>query len=144
MTKVKFLIEKPEMGLPCNVFAYFPDEHYHHEGHPDYNTTFTSYAHLGQHSACHIDYANECKEAPINEYWDLLRELIGQGYNDLQIMNNQLLECHRPPTKGEIKFGEGATHYRDFPLSIIGLKKGKASWKNWFKAPDDGLRYYTR
>jgi hypothetical protein len=86
---------------------------------------------------------NECKEAPINEYWDLLRELIGQGYNDLQIMNTQTIQCHRQPTKFEIKQGYGAIHYRNFPLSVIGLKKGLAMWKNWFIAPDDGLRYYT-
>jgi hypothetical protein len=143
-TKVKFLIEKPEGNLPCNVFAFFPEEKYN-SIEPD---IFTCYAHTGQHSACHIDYANECKEAPINEYFDLLNELINYGdgkqYNDLQIMNEQTIECHRPPTKGEIKFGEGATHYRDFPLSIIGLKKGKAMRKDWFVAPDDKLRYYTR
>lgn len=143
MTKVKFLYEKPEGDLTCNVFAFFPEEHYFGNGNTQYRDVLTSYAHIGQHSACHIDYANECKEAPINEYMDLLRELIGQGYNDLQIMNSHEIQCHRPPTKGEIKFGEGATHYRDFPLSVIGLKKGEAMWKNWFVAPDDKLRYYT-
>lgn len=139
MTQVKFLMEKPEGDLPCNVFAFFPEL-------PGNNQPgmFTSYAHIGQHSPCHVDYANECKEATTNEYLPLLRELIEQGYNDLQIMNSQTIQCHRPPTKGEIKFGEGATHYRDFPLSVIGLKKGKAEWKDWFIAPDDGLRYYTR
>lgn len=138
MTKVKFLIEKPEGDLPCNVFAYFPDNWYNLD-----NLLRESYAHIGQHSACHIDYANECKEAPINEYFDLLNELIGQGYNDLQIMNSHEIQCHRPPTERENKFGEGATHYRNFPLSVIGLKKGKAMWKDWFIAPDDKLRYYT-
>lgn len=144
MTQVKFLIEKPEGDLPCNVFAFFPQWYYHEKSHPDHDEMFYSYAHIGQHSACHIDYANECKEAAINEFMPLLQELVGIGYNDLQIMNSQTIQCHRPPTKGEIKFGEGATHYRDFPLSVIGLKKAKAEWKDWFIAPDDGLRYYTR
>ncbi len=138
MTKVKFLYEK----MIKDVFAYLPEMVHSFNGYrPD---NMTCYSHVGQHSACHPDYANECREAPINEYWPLLQELIGQGYNDLQIMNSHKIQCHRRPTKAEIKRGYGATHYRDFPLSVIGLKKGKAMWKDWFKAPDDGLRYYTR
>jgi hypothetical protein len=140
MTKVKFLIEKPEGELPCNVFAFFPE--LLHNGVE--RQMFVSYAHIGQHSACHIDYANECTEASPMEYRSLLIELIGQGYNDLQIVNNHTIQCHRQPTKEEIKRGYGAVHFRDFPLSVIGLKKGKAMWKDWFKAPDDGLRYYTK
>lgn len=137
MTQVKFLYEK----VGKDVFAYFPEMVHNFNGYrPD---NMTCYSHIGQHSACHIDYANECKEAPINEYLDLLRELIGQGYNDLQIMNSQTIQCHREPTQYEIKRGYGCTHYRDFPLSVIGLKKGKAMFKDWFKAPDDKLRYYT-
>ena len=47
---------------------------------------------------------------------------------------------HRPPTKGEIKFGYGATHYRDFePIECV---KKNGSLKAWFVSPDDGLRYY--
>lgn len=136
MTQVEFLYEKDSN----DVFAFFPNWVHNSDTSRD---IMYCYSHIGQHSTCHIDYANECKEAPINEYFDLLNELIRQGYNDLQIMNSHEIECHRPPTKGEIKFGEGATHYRQFPLSIIGLKKGKAMWKEWFVAPDDKLRYYT-
>jgi len=136
MTKVKFLYEKDSE----NVFAFFPELVF--QNIPV--VYYTSYAHVGQHSACSIDYANECKEAGFNAYCDLLNELIGQGYNDLQILNSQELECKRPPTKGELKFGEGATHYRSFPLSVVGLKKNKAIWKDWFIAPDDKLRYYTK
>ena len=47
---------------------------------------------------------------------------------------------HRPPTKGEIKFGEGATHYKDFDLDFIMKKDGTC--KEWIKCPVDGLRYY--
>ena len=137
MTNVKFLIEKPEGDLPCNVFAFFPDDKYN--GQPD---LFTSYAHLGQHSACHLGYANECKEANFNEYRELLKELIDNGEYYLHILNAQLIECHRQPTEGEIKFGEGATHYRSFTVGEIGITK-EGDLKKWFVA-DDGLRYYTR
>lgn len=39
----------------------------------------TSYAHIGQHSACHVDYAAESREATPEEYRDLLAELIDAG-----------------------------------------------------------------
>jgi hypothetical protein len=48
---------------------------------------------------------------------------------------------HRNPTKSEIKFGHGATHYKDFPMDLcINIKTGKL--KKWLKCPQDGLRYY--
>jgi len=137
MTKVKFLIEKPEGNLPCNVFAYFPEMKHNNID----IGMFTSYAHIGQHSACHWQYADECKEAKYNQYQDLLKELIGQGYNDLIVLNYQPIVVHRPPTKSEIKFGYGATHYKDYNLSAILNKMGNI--KKWFIALDDGLRYYT-
>lgn len=83
MTNVKFLIEKPEGNLPCNVFAFFPDERYN-SFEPG---MFLSYAHIGQHSGCHIDYANECKEASKEDYLPLLKELKAQGYDDLNVLN---------------------------------------------------------
>ena len=136
-TKVLFLIERDSE----DVFAYFPEIF----GDASLSRYIMSaYSHIGQHSACRLSYAMECKQATTNQYLPLLNELIGQGYNDLLIMNSQEIECHRQPTKAEIKFGEGAIHYRSFPLSVIGLKKGKSEWKDWFIAPDDGLRYYTR
>lgn len=135
-TKVIFLIEKTEGNLQCNVFAYFPEYKYNIFE----KDMFTSYAHLGQHSACHSDYAKECKEADYNQYWDLLRELIGQGYNNLQVMNGQEFEAHRQPTKSEIKFGHGATHYRTFKLAEH--LKINGNIKKWFIA-DDNLRYST-
>ena len=53
---------------------------------------------------------------------------------------------HRKPTRAEIKFGEGATHYRDFPVDECDSGK-KYPWgypkiKRWLVAKDDGLRYY--
>ena len=53
-----------------------------------------------------------------------------------------VITCHRPPTPGEIKLGYGATHYRDFTISEIGINKN-GQLKRWFIA-DDGIRYYTR
>ena len=48
---------------------------------------------------------------------------------------------HRNPTQGEIKFGEGAIHYKDFnEVDIINPENG--AYKKWLICPDDGLRYY--
>jgi len=132
-TKVIFLIEKPEGDLPCNVFAYFPEIRSTKEG-----GMFTCYAHIGQHSACQEGYAKGCKQAEYREYRELLRELIGQGYNDLRIMNTQIFSYHRKPTPSEIKQGYGATHWRDFLAADCVDKAGKV--KKWVKGPD-GLRY---
>jgi len=46
----------------------------------------------------------------------------------------------RPPTPSEIRFGHGATHYRDFPVEAV-CWEGTRIPKRWFVA-DDGLRYY--
>ena len=51
------------------------------------------------------------------------------------------LQYHRKPTAGEIKFGCGATHYRDFPVKECLNADG--STKKRIKAKDDGL-IYTR
>ncbi len=85
-TDVKFLIEQQEGDFPCTVFAYFPNERFYHNSHPEYKTTFSCYAHLGQHSACHKDYAKKCKQATKLEYADLKAELESIGYN-LNILN---------------------------------------------------------
>jgi len=39
-----------------------------------------------------------------------------------------------------IKFGHGAIHYKDFPLSQCTKKDG--NYKKWLICPIDGLRYY--
>ena len=51
-------------------------------------------------------------------------------------------ECRRPPTKGELKQGYGATHYKTFLYREIRNKDGAV--KKWFKCPVDGLRYSTQ
>ncbi len=136
--KVQFLKEKPEGQLECNVFAYFPEENYSTE-----SNIKTCYSRIGQHSACHVDYTAECKEVNYNEYQDLLKELYSIGYKNLEVINKQLITCHRQPTEAEIKFGHGATHYKMFTISEIGLNK-KGEIKNWFNCKEDKLRYNTK
>jgi len=46
---------------------------------------------------------------------------------------------HRKPTPYELKFGEGAVHYRIFTHKECSKPNGDL--KQWFVA-DDGLRYY--
>lgn len=67
---VQFLNEKDRTG----IFAYFPfdDEGMGRKG---------CYAHVGQHSVCHPDYAKECKPAKRKQYKDLKNELEQIGYN---------------------------------------------------------------
>ncbi len=77
-TKVKFLFHEgnQDILIGADVFAFFPEEKYNGG-----NVMFTSYEHIGQHSACHIDYANECRPATPEEYKDLKSELESLGYN---------------------------------------------------------------
>jgi hypothetical protein len=49
-------------------------------------------------------------------------------------------EYHRKPTKSEIKFGEGAIHYKSFHFEIF--LKPNGDIKKWLVCPHDGLRYY--
>ncbi len=50
------------------------------------------------------------------------------------------VEYHRPPTRSEINFGYGATHYRTFSVAEC-CHPGTLILKRWFVAADDGLRY---
>jgi len=51
-----------------------------------------------------------------------------------------VITYHRKPTPYEIKFGEGATHYKDFKRSQC--TKPNGCRKQWLICPVDGLRYY--
>ena len=53
---------------------------------------------------------------------------------------NKFLTYHRNPTAGEIKFGEGAIHYKDFAYTEC--QKDNGDFKTWLICPIDGLRYY--
>lgn len=76
MDKVQFLYHEANDDL----FAYFP------ELDGDMNGNKTSYAHIGQHSACSPDYAKECNKATKEQYLPLMRELESIGYQ-LEIIN---------------------------------------------------------
>lgn len=78
MTLVKFYYNEKENDL----FAFFPQLN-----HGRFNDGFkVCYAHLGQHSSCHIDYLKECRLATKKEYSDLANELKSIGY-ELKILN---------------------------------------------------------
>ena len=67
----------------------------------------------------------------------MVRDSIGLPWNGL----NDTITAHRNPTPYEIRFGYGATHYRDF--DVTDWIKPDGTLKTWIKA-DDGLRYYRR
>ena len=75
-TKVIFLLDKFYNDQQNNVFAYFTEE---------INTTnpltFSSYAHMGQHSGCCVEYARVMKKAKPEQYAALKTELESIGYN---------------------------------------------------------------
>lgn len=68
-TKVKFLYNEENDDL----FAYFPFEKW-------CDNTNTCYSHIGQHSACHPNYARVSREATLLESLDLFNELQSIGY----------------------------------------------------------------
>lgn len=51
------------------------------------------------------------------------------------------VEYHRSPTKSENLRGEGAVHYRTFPVEACCFP-GTRILQRWFVASDDGMRYY--
>lgn len=57
-----------------------------------------------------------------------------------QSIINGLVEYHRNPTNSEIKFGEGAMHYKDFDIAFC--LNGDGNLKKWLVCPIDKLRYY--
>lgn len=71
-----------ESGIYNDLFAFFPDDKYNADP-----ALFTSYSHVGQHSACHIDYVKESRPATPEEYNDLKLELESLGYN-LEVVNH--------------------------------------------------------
>jgi hypothetical protein len=78
-TLVKFLVHPEHYG----VFAYFPQLNYAKNFYG--NKMKCSYCHIGQHSSCSVEYAQECRKATFEEYKDLYDELIYMGYRNLKI-----------------------------------------------------------
>ena len=73
---------------------------------------------------------------------DALEAMQGHFERRLESLTGKKLESitgHRNPTPYEIRYGYGATHYRDFEPSVWLSPFGYI--KNWILA-DDGLRYY--
>lgn len=70
----------------------------------------------------------------VSEWWNKIETAI-----DITTMH-PVIEYHRQPTKGEIKFGHGATHYKDFEASIYLNSKGVQKYR--LKCPIDGLWYH--
>ena len=54
-------------------------------------------------------------------------------------MKERIITYSRKPTPGEIKFGHGATHYKDFKSAECTDKNGRI--KKRLKCPIDGLIY---
>lgn len=77
-TKVIFLYSENPIGNPqADLFAFFPEI--------DHNSQYkTSYSHIGQHSACAVEYAQEARQADLSEYKELKTELENIGY-DLEV-----------------------------------------------------------
>lgn len=78
-TDVKFLVNETDKDFDKDVFAFFPKEKY--KGTHERYIIRMSYSHIGQHSDCHIDYANESRPATKEEREDLIKELESIGYN---------------------------------------------------------------
>lgn len=119
-TIVVFLKDTSE-DFKRQITALFPFEKY--SGPEKLDSNRTGYAHIGQHTAVSLEYAKECKIATPTEYKDLFNELESIGYN-LEVVTKlhtagklgwngikSKIEYSRQPTKSEIKFGHGATHY---------------------------------
>ena len=79
-TKVCFLVNESDKETQKEIFAFFPFL-------KESPGCYLSYAHLGQHSQCCLDYALESREASINEAEDLYKELVSIGYNDLELIS---------------------------------------------------------
>lgn len=96
-TNVVFYIDTD--GQPL---AYFPDIDGDNKGNK------TCYSHVGQHSGCHPDYVKNLKLATPDEYKDLEKELIGQGYDDLNILKENVNKIKK--VNFNIKVGDKVTY----------------------------------
>ncbi len=72
ITKVQFFYHEENEDL----FAFFPEENFSKEG-----IFKKAYSKVGQHSACHPNYAKESIKATPEQYKELKEELISIGYN---------------------------------------------------------------
>lgn len=86
----------------------------------------------------------EYKGYPINQEENMFRYRDNK-YKTLEEcqahIDNIEVTFHRKPTEWEIKFGEGATHYKDFKIKDLKVINGNTPKR--LKCPVDGL-IYTR
>ena len=82
-TYVWFGLEQDEDGDFTDSIAVFVDD--------VHNGMVTTYAHLGQHSDASLDYVRGLYADP-NPKGDLYKELIGQGYDNLVVVNTNVAE----------------------------------------------------
>lgn len=71
-------------------------------------------------------------------YYDYTREEAIEAFRD-DVGGGYKITYWRHPTPGEIKFGQGSIHYREFTL-VECSKPKTLTPRKWFVA-DDGLRY---
>ena len=94
--------------------------------HRNHFRSFTYYA------SADVWQCNSCKGKAKAEYY------INDDSDDYE---EHLVRYWRKPTPAEIRFGEGATHIKDFKeVDVINPKNGE--YKKWLVCPHDGLRYY--
>mgnify|MGYP000158043589 CR=1 FL=1 len=85
-----------------------------------------------------------------NQYGENRDKAIFYDYSTREILQNikitiddsleKPVTYRRNPTPSEVRFGHGATHYKDFILGDV--IKHCGSIKKWIVCPQDGLRYY--
>lgn len=84
-TPVKFLIHPNDETQ--TVFALFPQIEFGNAHRINSKETVLSYEHVGQHSECSLEYANECYEANADQYEKLYIELTNYVGYDLKVLN---------------------------------------------------------
>jgi hypothetical protein len=95
-TKVLFLYDKEQIDTKT-VFAFFHED----QDVPGIPELSGCYAHVGQHSVCNTDYANECVIAHSKDYYSLLQELEFIGY-DLIVLNEKSFSVIKKENKDMI------------------------------------------
>ncbi len=72
---------------------------------------------------------------------EAIRRAVSNSKGEVFVNQPRTITYHRNPTKRELKFGEGAIHYKDFDYDLVWDSKNDRP-KAWVKCPIDGLRYY--
>lgn len=131
MTNVKFY---KELG---GILAVFPEAKAKFNGYRTNN--ITCYSHIGQHSECNPDYLKGKQLASPEEYNDLLVELKGQGYDDLNVIDSRKpltrilspVSCKYGAPMGRANIGQAPKDKPVFDSLVAltdGYDKGGAYW----------------